>query len=223
MVAAPRDVRVPHATHGRGRVAALLALSAVAFMFWTLRSTWTGPPRFGWFLWNLALAWIPWLAARAVRSARTPAVLAAAGGLWLLFLPNAPYLLTDLVHLRARPPVPLWFDVLFFASFALAGCALGWAAVEEVQGRLAAVVGRTWAALGVAALFPVVGFGVYLGRFERWNSWDLFTRPGALLGGAASALGEQRALAFSAGFGLLVAAGYLLVSPSSPLGDPARR
>jgi uncharacterized membrane protein len=207
----------------RGRTAAVVALTGVALALWVARGAWTGGPDFEWFLWNLALAWVPWVAARGLRHARGLPAIVATAAVWLLFLPNAPYLVTDFVHLRARPPVPLWFDVLFFAAFALAGCGLCWAALEEVHGRLARALGRTWAAVAIAAVHPLVGFGVYLGRFDRWNSWDLLVRPRALLSGAVEALGDPRALAFSAAFGLLVGAGYLLISPCRELAPAEAR
>jgi uncharacterized membrane protein len=212
MVSAHRDPRVPHDARARSRWAAVITASAVALALWMTRVAWVGAPRFDWLLWNLALAWIPWFAARGARQARSRAGAIACGGLWLLFLPNAPYLVTDLVHLRERLPIPLWFDVLLFAAFALAGCALGWAATEQVQHRLAGALGRGWAALTIMPIFPLVGFGVYLGRFGRWNSWDFVTRPRALFGGAITAVREPSALVFSAGFGLLIAAGYLVTN-----------
>ncbi len=214
MVPTFRDPRVPHDPTARGRLAAVVGLSLASVALWGIRTAWVGLQPFPWLPWNLTLAWVPWVAAHGLRRARRRAGVIFWGSLWLLFLPNAPYLVTDLVHLRERLPVPLWFDALLFAAFALAGCTLGWAALEEVQARLAATVGRWWAALAIMPLFPLIAFGVYLGRFGRWNSWDVVTRPRALLGGAFSAAREPGALAFSAGFGLLIAAGYLLVFPS---------
>jgi uncharacterized membrane protein len=179
---------------------------------WLARWGWAGAEL--WFLpWNLILAWIPWLAAQAIARGRTRGALAALSAVWLLFLPNAPYLVTDLVHLRPRPPVPTSYDVLLFASFALAGCALAWGALEIVHARLARAIGGARAAAAVAAVLLLTGFGVYLGRFGRWNSWDLVGRPRAVLADAAGALADPGALAFSVLFAAFVGAGYLLLSP----------
>lgn len=221
MVEDERTRRVREDAPLRGRPAAVVALSAVALGLWAIRRAWAPPAGFSWLLWNLGLAWIPWIAARRLGAARGRAAAVGWGGLWLLFLPNAPYLVTDFVHLRQRPPVPLWFDALLFAGFALVGCTLGWGAMEQAHTRLAREVGRRRAAIAMAVLFPLVGFGVYLGRFERWNSWDLVTRPRALLGGVLSAAGEPTAIAFSAGFGLFMAAGYLTLFAPRPA--PASR
>jgi uncharacterized membrane protein len=204
-------VRVEHHA-ARGRTAAVVAASALAAAMWLARWAWAGPEL--WFLgWNLLLAWIPWLAARAIAAPRGRGALAALSALWLLFLPNAPYLVTDLVHIRPRPPVPATYDVLLFASFALAGCALAWGAIALVHARLAAALGRGRAAGAVGIVLLLVGFGVYLGRFGRWNSWDLLLRPRAVLADAAGALADPRALGFTLLFAAFVGAGYLLLHP----------
>jgi uncharacterized membrane protein len=205
-------VRVPDDALPGGRAAAAVAASALAAAMWLVRLAWAGPEL--WFLgWNLLLAWIPWLSARAIARASGRRALAALSGVWLLFLPNAPYLVTDLVHLRPRPPVPATYDVLLFASFTLAGCALAWGSLELVHRRLVRAAGRAGAAAAIGLVLLLSGFGVYLGRFGRWNSWDVLLRPGAVLADAAGALVDPRALAFSLLFAAFLGAGYLLVEP----------
>ncbi len=208
----PAPDRVDPPAHARGRTAAVVAASALSLALWGWRLRIAGPD-LEYLAWNLALAWIPWVSARLVARARSRLGCAAAAFVWLVFLPNAPYLVTDLVHLRPSPPVPASFDVLLFASFALAGCALAWGSLDAVHARLARAVGRGRAALAIGAVLLLTGFGVYLGRFERWNSWDLVARPRGLLADAAGALGDPHALAFSAVFAAFVGAGYLLLSP----------
>jgi uncharacterized membrane protein len=171
---------------------------------------WYAGPHFVFLLWNLLLAVIPWAAAQTLVSARSRIVVAASAAAWLLFLPNAPYLVTDLMHLKARPPVPLGFDVMLLASFALAGCALGWASLELVHRRLRRALGPARGGVAIGLAIALSGFGVYLGRFQRWNSWDLLTRPLELLSAVAAALRSPQALAFSALFAAFVGAGYLL-------------
>jgi uncharacterized membrane protein len=211
MPASPPEC-VLSSTRGRGRTAALLVASALAVAMWAARAGWAGP-RLAFLLWNLALAWIPWLAAWFLSAARSRIVLAGCGVVWLLFLPNAPYLVTDLVHLRARPPVPLWFDALLFATFALAGCALAWTSLEAVHARIALGLGRLKALTVVGAVLFLTGFGVYVGRFLRWNSWDVVAQPRAVLGQATAALATPRALVFSVAFAAFVGAGYFVLGP----------
>ena len=137
---------------------------------------------FGLFLaWNLVLAAVPLVAStllvRLDRRGAGGAVLLALGALWLLFFPNAPYILTDLVHLRARTPVPFWYDLALLLSAAGVGLLSAYVSLADVQG----VVARRWGARAgwasaVGALF-LAAFGVYLGRVLRWNSWDVVTAP----------------------------------------------
>lgn len=92
---------------------------------------------YGFLCWNLFLAWIPWLAGQTFRAAsrrRASTVLQLGWfALWLLFLPNAPYIATDLIHLAPRPPVPLWYDLALLLSYAGTGLLLGYVSLLEVQ------------------------------------------------------------------------------------------
>ncbi len=136
-------------------------------------------------VWNLFLAWVPYLIARGVDScfARSGSLFLLALGFfgWLLFFPNAPYIVTDLLHLRDRPFVPHWYDLILFTSFAWTGLLLGFASLHRMQ-RIIARHFSAWLAQLTAFFALVLGsYGVYIGRFQRWNSWDLFSQPVALL------------------------------------------
>lgn len=137
-------------------------------------------------VWNLFLAWIPYLfSLLAIRLhlafPRQWWLLLIPGGIWLAFFPNAPYLLTDFLNLSYRPPVPLWYDIGLLASFTWSGLFLAVASLktmhEIVKTYLGWVVGWlfSWIALGLG------GLGLYLGRFSRWNSWDLLSQPQEIL------------------------------------------
>jgi uncharacterized membrane protein len=181
------------------------------------RWAYLGEPHFRFFVWNLFLAAVPAFASTQLgRSARARAqavVQISWFGLWLLFLPNAPYIVTDLIHLEPRPPVPFWFDLALFVSCAGTGLMLGYASTAEVQRVVAARFGEA-ASWGVAAgaLF-LSGFGIYLGRFLRWNSWDVVSRPAALLGELGSRLfdpgGRPRTIAVTVVYGVGLVLGYL--------------
>ena len=97
--------------------------------------------------------------------------------LWLLFLPNAPYLLTDLIHLGSRDDAPLWFDLVLFSAFAWTGAFLGFLSIYLMQVVVRRAHGALlgWALVGGSLLAS--GFGIYLGRSLRWNSWDFVTSP----------------------------------------------
>lgn len=140
-----------------------------------------------WLIWNLFLAWLPLLfayAARALYAGRTwlryPAF-AACAGLWLLFFPNAPYILTDLMHLRFATDFPLWYDVTLIMAFAWTGLLLGFLSLYLMQTLVARSLGPVAGWLFALGALGLSAFGVYVGRFLRWNSWDAFTAPQALL------------------------------------------
>jgi uncharacterized membrane protein len=142
--------------------------------------------------WNLLLAMIPAAAAlmlaRADSRGASVLVRLAWFVLWLLFLPNAPYLMTDLVHLGSRPPMPFWYDIALVLSFACTGLFLAFGSAADVHEAIA----RRWnapAGWAVALVAMVLsGAGIYMGRFMRWNSWDAITHPRAIADHAANAL-----------------------------------
>ena len=122
-------------------------------------------------MWNLFLAWIPfWLAlpidalteptGQPPKSSALLAPLLTLGFFWLLFFPNAPYLVTDFIHLHPsrtsfgrplpmwllqfspRQFVPLWYDVILVMAFAWNGLLLGFMSLYLVQRRCAASPAR---------------------------------------------------------------------------------
>ena len=165
-------------------------------------------------VWNLWLAWIPWLAGQAFRAASRRRASAARQlgwfALWMLFLPNAPYITTDLLHLAPRLLVPLWYDLALLLSSAGTGLLLGYMSLLEVQEAVEERFGRVrgW---GVAAgsLF-LSGFGIYLGRFLRWNSWDVLTDPAGLFHDIAVRLLDPASYPRNYGVTLIFGSGLLL-------------
>ena len=175
------------------------------------RSWFVGRPAFAFLTWNLFLAWVP-LALNAVRalaslglstlSVRREARWVVLGPLdlaWLLFLPNAPYLVTDLVHLTERAPMPYSLDLLLFCAFAGTGCWLGVASLDSVLSRLRSARVKAW--VSVLSCLSC-GYGVYLGRFVRLNSWDIVDLPQTLVTPLARPGAAVFTLAFAAFFGL---------------------
>ena len=154
--------------------------SAMSVMLVLFRMEWSGK-LFGVFLiWNLFLAWLPFVfalllaAVNKTSSSRVKKVLLF--GAWLLFFPNSPYILTDLFHLKLRD-VPLWFDLILILSFAWNGLLLGYASLFEIQHFLKSKVSAIKVNCFIAALMVLCSFGIYLGRYPRWNSWDIITNP----------------------------------------------
>ena len=175
--------------------------------------------------WNLFLAVIPalaaWMLAREDRRNSPVVVQLFWAGLWLAFLPNAPYIVTDLLHLRVRPPVPLWYDSALLLSCAVTGLLLGYASVADVQRFVARRFGPVVSWLCAATALLLSGFGIYLGRFLRWNSWNILTDPLSLAADVASRVfnpwAHPRTLAVTAVYSTGLFVGYvalhLLINP----------
>jgi uncharacterized membrane protein len=100
---------------------------------------------------------------------------------WLLFLPNAPYILTDWVHLQYGSTLQYGFDVLLIISCAGTGLLLGYASLFDVHAIVTKRFGNKWGWIVATASLMLSGYGVYLGRVERWNSWDVITNPHGLI------------------------------------------
>jgi len=132
--------------------------------------------------WNLFLAWIPFaLSLQLDKNYNTSGwKKAAIFFLWLLFLPNAPYIITDFLHLKQRAPVPYWFDVLLLFSAAFNGLLFGFLSLQKVEIFLSSKFGIRKATIIILFSFFLSAFGIYIGRFLRWNSWDILTNPGEL-------------------------------------------
>jgi uncharacterized membrane protein len=166
-------------------LAALAALSALVVAMVAVRVSYTGSGAYSNLVWNLFLAWVPLALALAVydgaRRGMRGRWLLALGGLWLLFLPNAPYLMTDLKYLRELGGAPFWFDAVMASSAAFAGVALGSLSLVLVHSVARRRFGPVRAWIGVWAVLGLSSVGVFLGRVQRFNSWDVFTDPEPIL------------------------------------------
>lgn len=191
------------------RIFPLSLFTALALGLLVARVAYTENAVFLVFAWNLFLAWVPLGLALGLERASRVSVAVGLSLAWLAFFPNAPYLVTDLVHLRHRAPVPLWYDVAFFATLALAGLFVGLASLEIVHRVMRRHVPArvAWALLGVISALS--GYAIYLGRFLRWNSWDLVTRPLGVLGSVASDVTHARPWGVSVVFGAIIFASYV--------------
>jgi len=191
-------------------IVALLAASALCVALVEIRTHETGDPYYRFLVWNLILAWVPLaLAVTAYARARRRVDLLVAALLvpWLLFFPNAPYLLTDFIHL-GEGPAPLWYDALMLSAFAWTGLLLGFASLYLVQMILRRALGATVAWIGVLGALGLASLGVYVGRFVRFNSWDALLHPVRV----AEVVNEQlAAVPLRTAGALLALTGFLLV------------
>ncbi|MDH5506567.1 MAG: DUF1361 domain-containing protein [Anaerolineae bacterium] len=179
--------------------------------------------------WNLFLAWVPylcslWVASIHARHPRRWWALLVPGALWLLFFPNAPYIVTDFLHLVPRYGIPIWYDILMLATFAWTGIFLGFASLRAMQNIAVDYFGAFFSWLFVAGSLALGGLGIYLGRFSRWNSWDILSHPKSILKDIAIRFLDPFSNKQFYGFTLMVTAfllvGYLTFTSVQGLNKP---
>jgi len=196
----------------------LLFITTFCFGMLMIRATITHSLFYFFLVWNLFLAAVPFvittfmLNRAGVQQSRPLFYIAFIS--WLLFLPNAPYLITDFVHLGKAQGVPLWFDVLLLISFAITGLLLAVASMRPMHTMLIARFSSGFAAKAMVAACFLSGFGVYLGRVLRYNSWDVLHRPFELTGDILTSLiaaeSYRTAWGITLGFGTLMYLLYLV-------------
>ena len=209
------------------------AASLLAGLLVLLRAAISGSFFLSWLPWNLFLAWVPYMIAAVVgrladHSPHGSGLLVAPTLLWLLFIPNAPYVVTDYVHLRGADGARLAYDAGMIGVFAALSLALGLASLQRMHHVVSRRLGGTWGWAFVGGVSLLCGIGVWMGRVLRWNSWDVLTNPMGLLlttVGAFLDLGRHLgAVVFSASFGLTLLAAYALwrnLATSMPSRVPA--
>ncbi len=216
-------------------VLALSFASAACVALVVARIITTGNLRYSFLVWNLFLAWLPLLfALLACENYQTASArnwrFASLAGAWLLFFPNAPYIFTDLIHLTTRYYGHFWVDLTLVLLCALTGLVLGFVSLYLMQTVVERMLGRPASWLFIAVVAALSGFGIYLGRFLRFNSWDVLFRPAQLYRGignwVADPLADVSSLAFTLLFATFVFFAYLMLyalthlRPAQPLSLP---
>ncbi len=173
-------------------LSAAMAFSCLLVLF---RVVHTHRLTFVFLIWNLLLAYLPWLmtslAGSRLRMAGGKLVFYLLFGCWLAFIPNSFYILTDLYHLGDSYNdflVPDWFDLVMILSFAWNGLLLGILSVRQMEKLMRARFQKMPALLFLIPIMWLNALGVYVGRYMRYNSWDLLTDPFALIRGIAGIL-----------------------------------
>jgi uncharacterized membrane protein len=199
---------------------ALVFASGVCVALVVARVIWTGNPNYAFLVWNLFLAWLPLvfalLAGDAHREGPGPnwrfRSLAVA---WLLFFPNAPYIFTDLIHLTRDFYSRFWVDLVLILAFALTGWVVGFISLFLMQTLVRRMLGRAASWLFIAGVAGLSGFGIYLGRFLHFNSWDVVLKPFALCRGignwAANPFAHSTSYAFPVLFAAFLFIAYVML------------
>lgn len=189
--------------------------SVLSVALYRFRGFWYEASGFTFLIWNLFLAWIPLLMAYAAWVLSLGRkwlylIIPFIAFVWLIFLPNAPYIITDFKHLaEPRADVPIWFDVMMLMWFSWTGMLLGVVSLYLMQDIVHREFGRWAGWLMVFAVSALSGLGVYIGRFIRWNSWDIFADPVGLTREFVN--GAQDPSLRSIGFTVIFAGFFLFV------------
>src|SRR6185369_17014874 len=116
--------------------------------------------------------------------------------------------------LRPRPDAPLWFDVLLVVAFAWTGLCLGLVSLSLMQALVRRAAGTLASWLFALGVLSISGVGIYIGRFLRWNSWDVFISPGGILTDLMQTvqhpLLHARSVVFSGLFSLFLLSAYFM-------------
>jgi uncharacterized membrane protein len=135
--------------------------------------------------WNLFLAFLPWFFSTILiiypKFQRKLLIIVVVIPLWLVFFPNAPYILTDLFHLRIKTSIPKWYDLILILTFAWTGLLFGFYSLFDIKLLLNRLIRPLYVNMIISLLLFISGFGIYLGRYLRWNSWDIISNPFGLL------------------------------------------
>jgi len=149
-------------------------------------------------IWNLFLAGIPYAISQLTKRIswlkNATVLLIGVLFIWLLFLPNAPYIITDLIHLNHINSNILWFDALLIFLFAANGLLFAILSMVDVYTILKEKWSNIVASLSIVLIALLSGFGIYLGRYLRWNSWELFTQTNNLFQDVITSLQNTKAM-----------------------------
>jgi uncharacterized membrane protein len=156
----------------------LLSLAGNAAMI-LARILYTNDHTYGFLLWNLFLAAVPLFISYVIVKIKPVPGIGLAGLLyiWLLFLPNAPYIVTDMAHLYARPLVPYWYDQLLVLISAVNGLVMGFVSIGHIESLIKNYQKNLSLNLFRILIILAMSYGVYIGRYLRFNSWDAIIRP----------------------------------------------
>lgn len=199
----------------------LIAASAICCALIAYRIIVGSEVRHAYLVWNLFLAWLPLVFAlyaverfsetNTLRDRKFLALCVA----WLLFFPNAPYIFTDLVHVLAKGRPTFWSELMLILLTAMTGFVAGFLSLQVMHGFVTRLWGWIVGWLFVMVVSGLAGFGVYLGRFTRLNSWDMFWNPVRLVHrtgiGAWNLATQWQHTKFLILFSLFLLVGYVML------------
>lgn len=197
----------------------LLITNSVSVVFFILRLIGAENFRYWFMLWNLVLAWIAplialWLVTRLQKQDWRHWSNVILTVLWLGFLPNSFYMVSDLIHVQQTGEISIIFDAVLFASFIFNGFIAGYIGTFLVHRELLHRLSAKAAYLVVAGIFVLCSYAIYLGRVLRWDTWDALLQPAGILFDISDSilnpLAHPQALVITASYTLLIGTFYLL-------------
>lgn len=187
----------------------LFGMSLFCFFLSLFRIYISGTRSFLFLNWNLFLAFLPWIATSyLILKPRSKWKTIGILFLWILFFPNAPYILTDLFHLRFLDSAPIWFDMILILSFAWTGLVFGFISLNDLYNMGRHWMSKKWLQVSMCLLLFLSAYGIYIGRYLRWNSWDFFTQPLQLLQEVSAPITEP--FHHPKAWGMTILLGFLL-------------
>ena len=152
----------------------LMIMSGFSVFLSLCRIIYTARNMYAFLLWNLFLAFVPWIIAKLLEyKSFKKRIEILVMIIWLLMFPNAPYLFTDLIHLGKNPFAPRWFDITLLLSYGMTGFAYGYFSLKTIEGKIQKYFPKIKLLYLKAFIIYLSSYGIFLGRFLRWNSWDI--------------------------------------------------
>lgn len=161
-------------------------------------------------IWNVFLAFVPFWVSEYLKKQTLNIKQLPLFAIWLFFIPNSPYILTDLFHLKLRAGVPLWYDLSIILSFAVIGLILFFRSFMDMTIWLKQWFNDQQMKWITPFLFWLIAFGLYLGRYLRYNSWDII-HPIRLAKSSIHILFEKDTIGFTFIFAIFMWFIYILL------------
>lgn len=164
----------------------VISLTILAVVLNVLRVIIWGKMSLIFILWNILLAFIPFfisfiLLSLSKEKKLSKIIFIIGFIIWMLFIPNAPYIVTDFIHLGEIRSVPMIYDVFLIFSSASVGLMLGFHSFFHIEQIIKTKYSPRVTSLIMSLIMIIISFGIYLGRFMRFNSWDVFVNHTSLI------------------------------------------
>lgn len=165
-------------------------------------------------IWNLFLAIIPYYLSSNIYSnffnSNKKIQNSVSTLIWLLFIPNSFYMLTDFTHLHFKNTFQFGLDVLILSSFSFTGFYVGLLSLHQIHQLTSAKYGTKTGNIFIFSMSFLAAFGIYLGRVLRFNSWDIISKPITLAYTSIEALAKIETIIYTIQLGLIILISYII-------------